>query len=138
MFFGLIVGLFALLGCNTLVKNLQEPKKITEMPEQTDVETPFFYDFIAKNFYIKKEYDRAIYYYDLLIEKFSDEKYQGAYEKEITWAEYEKAYCYYKMKRYNTAKDLFSAILNDRSDFVARKLSNMMLNRMGQKGENDL
>ncbi|BBM88334.1 hypothetical protein COTS27_00013 [Spirochaetota bacterium] len=113
----LVLGVF--VGCSVF----QREEEITTVNLKPG--TPAYYDFIAQNYYQRRKYKQAIYYYNFILEEFSDQPEQ--YGVELAWATYEIGFCYYKMKQYELAYVQFELVIANYKDWAAVTLARQRL-----------
>ena len=85
------------------------------------------YEKIAQKEYEEGRYDNAIMAYKAIIKNYPENL------SEVAWANYEIGYCYYMKKDYEKAEEYFRKVVNEYSEPAAKKLSQEMLEKIGEK-----
>ena len=85
------------------------------------------YEKIAQKEYEEGRYDNAIMAYKAIIKNYPD------HLSEVAWANYEIGYCYYMKKDYEKAEEYFRKVVNEYNEPAAKKLSQEMLEKIGEK-----
>lgn len=112
------------LGC-TIEKPPVRPKK--NLPK----DQPVYYNFIAQKYYVWKEYEKAIFQYQKILKKFSNQPVK--YNKELAWAEYEIGFCYYRLGNNGKATEHFERVINYYNQVSARILAQKVLTKVQNK-----
>lgn len=127
----LLLSLFILSSCGAFINTISEPKRLKEIPVGIKVDDPLFFLFLAKNFYLRKEYRRAIHFYEKAKEQMIKSDLQES--RDYQWVIYEIGFCFYKMKNYRQAIENFREVTKGEANFAARKLATEMIERISQK-----
>lgn len=114
--------LLALTSC-TLERPPIRPSKNLNKDE------PVYYDFLARKYYNREEYDKAIFQYERLLETFSN---QSQWQKDLAWAEYEIGYTYYRMGENELAVERFNRVLSNYDIIAPRILAQKMIDKINQ------
>lgn len=127
----LFLSFFVLGSCGSFINTVSEPARLKEIPAGIQVNDPLFFVFLAKNFYLRKEYRRAINFY----EKAKEQMIQSNLEetRDFQWVIYEIGFCFYKLGDYRRAIEIFREVTKGDSNFAARKLATEMIERISRK-----
>lgn len=116
----LFIFLFFVISCASISTDVDEalaPQVISE----------FAYDEFNK-----KNYKKAIAYYQVIIDRFDRE----LFPKEVAWAYYEIGFCYYYQRKYKEAVKYLDIVLNEFAILPARILASNVLETIYERKPN--
>ncbi len=115
---GLLIMLpFTLFSCKYYF--VKEDENLKNLLEPGSIE---YYNFIAQVYYSRRQYTRAIFFYEKIIEGYSDTE-NSRHRRHVAWAYYEIGFCEKKRGRKKKALEFFELALTKSNDFTINTLA---------------
>ncbi len=106
-----IFFLFFLIFSCTISKNFERPQK------KAIRGSILYYSLVAQRHYDNRDYEKSIYNYQKIIDKFSEQK--DIRIEDFAWTYYEIGFNYFKLKDYDKALENFEIVLSDYSNVLS-------------------